>query len=191
MTQLGFHIDTRYCIECKSCQIACNDKNNLGVETLFRQVHYFEGGEFPNPWVWHLSMSCNHCVDPLCVKNCPTGALYKREKDGIVLHDPEKCIGCRYCEWSCPYGAISFLENEKVIGKCNFCVDLIDEGKNPACVDACLMRVLHFGDIEELRKEFGGSGDIVGLPDSHITQPSLLITPKPEAVTGKVKEVGR
>jgi len=70
-------------------------------------------------------------------------------------------------------------------------VDLIDEGKNPVCVDACLMRVLHFGDIEELRKEFGGSGDIVGLPDSHITQPSLLITPKPEAVTGKEKEVGR
>ena len=189
MAQLGFHIDTRYCISCKTCQIACSDKNNLGVETLFRQVHTFEGGKFPTPWVFHISMSCNHCADPLCVKNCPTGALYKRSTDGIVLIDMEKCIGCRYCMWSCPYGAISFNEVENCVWKCDFCVDLLEKGQNPVCVDACPMRTIHFGDIEELRKEYEGTGDIYGLPDSDITKPSIIITPKPEAVKVKEKEV--
>jgi len=182
MTQLGFHIDVRYCTGCLTCVMACKDKNNLGVGALFRRVSRIEGGEFPHPWGFYLSMACNHCTEPPCVCNCPTGAMQKREKDGIVFVDKDKCIGCRYCMWSCPYGAINYIEEEGKVGKCNFCMDLIDQGLTPACVDACPMRILHFGDLDELKAIYGDTSDIVGLPDSSITRPSVVITPKPVAV---------
>ncbi|HZK85291.1 MAG TPA: DMSO/selenate family reductase complex B subunit [Desulfosporosinus sp.] len=182
MAQLGFYYDMTVCTSCKTCQIACSDKNNLEVGTTFRKVYNFEGGKFPNPWAYHLSISCNHCADPKCVKNCPSGALYKREKDGIVMQDKEKCIGCKLCTWSCPYGAPKYIEKEGKAGKCNMCVDLLDMGEEPACVTACQMRALQFGDIEELRKKYKGTADIKGLPDSEITHPSIVITPNKEAL---------
>ncbi len=73
MPQLGFYYDMTACIACKTCQIACKDKNNLEVGVLFRRLYTFEGGRFPNPWIYHISVSCNHCEDPRCVANCPTG----------------------------------------------------------------------------------------------------------------------
>jgi len=182
MAQLGFYYDMTACTGCKTCQIACKDKNNLEAGTLFRQVYQFEGGKFPNPWVYNLSIGCNHCAEPKCTKNCPTGALYKREKDGIVMHDPEKCIGCKLCTWSCPYGAPKYIESRGKAGKCNLCADLVDKGEQPACVAACQMRVLEFGDIDELRKKHGDTSAIKGLPESGITKPSLTIKPKKEAM---------
>jgi anaerobic dimethyl sulfoxide reductase subunit B (iron-sulfur subunit) len=187
MTQLGFYYDMTTCIGCKTCQIACKDKNDLKVGALFRRVETFEGGKFPQPWVFHLSTSCYHCQNPKCMEVCPTAAISKRE-DGIVLVNADRCIGCRYCTWACPYGALQFLEEKGVIGKCDFCVDLIDKGENPACVDACVMRCLHFGDLEELKAQleelkaqYEGDMNLNVLPDSNITIPSGLITPKPEA----------
>lgn len=182
MAQLGFYYDMTACTSCKACQIACKDKNNLEVGTLFRQVYNYEGGKFPHPWAYNLSMGCNHCANPKCVKNCPTGALSKRNKDGIVIHDKEKCIGCKLCTWSCPYGAPKYIEKLGKAGKCDLCVDLVDKGEEPACVTACPMRTLHFGEIEELRKKYGNVSDIKGLPDSKLTNPSFTITPNKEAI---------
>lgn len=180
MAQKGFFYDMTVCTSCKTCQIACNDKNGLTVGTLFRKVHLYEGGKYPKPWVYNISISCNHCSDPKCAVNCPTGAIYKRA-DGIVAHNADKCIGCKLCTWSCPYEAPKYIEDRGVAGKCDFCVDLIDKGENPACVDACLMRALHYGELEELARKYGGSADAKGLPDSSITKPSLLIKPNKEA----------
>ena len=182
MAQLGFYYDMTVCTSCKTCQIACSDKNNLVVGTTFRKVFNFEGGKFPKPWAYHLSISCNHCADPKCVKNCPTGALYKREKDGVVMQDKEKCIGCKLCTWSCPYGAPKYIEKEGKTGKCNMCVDLLDKGEEPACVTACQLRALKFGDIDVLRKNYKGTADIKGLPDSGTTHPSIVINPNKEAM---------
>ncbi|MGE5591606.1 MAG: DMSO/selenate family reductase complex B subunit [Bacillota bacterium] len=182
MAQKGFYYDMTACIGCKTCQVACKDKNNLEVGELFRKVYTFEGGKFPRPWIYHLSISCNHCAEPRCVENCPTGALTKRAEDGLVVQNPDKCIGCRYCIWSCPYGAPAYLEKEGRVGKCNGCADLVDQGLNPACVDACYMRALEFGDIEELQKKHGGTVSVAGLPDPGLTGPSLVVTPNPEAV---------
>lgn len=181
MAQKGFSYDMTICTGCKTCQIACNDRNDLPVGTLFRQVHSFEGGKFPKPYVYYLSLSCNHCAAPKCVENCPTGALHKRAEDGIVLQDKEKCIGCKLCIWSCPYEAPKYLEKEGRVGKCDMCADLLAQGQNPACVDACLMRTLKYGDLEELKKELQGTADIIGLPASSITDPSLIIKPSSEA----------
>lgn len=181
MTQLGFYYDMTVCTGCKVCQIACKDKNNLEVGNLFRTLHTLEGGKFPKPWMYNLSIACNHCAKPMCTKNCPTGALYKREKDGIVMHDKAKCIGCKMCTWSCPYGAPQYIESLGIAGKCDLCADLIDKGEQPACVSACQMRALEFGEIEELRKKYGNIADVKGLPDSKLTTPSLTITPNNEA----------
>ncbi|MGC7870159.1 DMSO/selenate family reductase complex B subunit [Desulfosporosinus sp. SYSU MS00001] len=182
MAQLGFYYDMTICSGCKVCQIACKDKNDLDVGIFFRKVYNFEGGKYPNPWEYNLSIACNHCAQPKCTQNCPTGALYKREKDGIVMHDRDKCIGCKLCTWSCPYGEPQYIEKLGKVGKCTFCADLIDKGQNPACVDACQMRALQFGDIEELRKKYGNNADIKPLPDSGITHPSLTIKANKEAM---------
>ena len=179
MAQLGFYVDMTSCAGCKACQIACSDKNDLDVGILFRQVRGFEGGKYPKPWIYYLSMTCNHCENPKCVKNCPTKAMHKLE-NGIVDHDKNKCIGCRFCTWNCPYGAPKFIEKLGKVSKCNMCRDLIEQGENPVCVDACVMRALDWGDMDELRAKYGSESvsDLAVLPDSSITKPSVLIKPK-------------
>lgn len=178
MTQLGFYIDMSKCIGCRTCQVACKDKNNLDVGVLFRRVYDMESGKFPQPRIAHLSLGCNHCTDPQCVKHCPTGALYKRTEDGLVLQDHDKCIGCRLCVWSCPYEAPQYSETEGKVGKCNMCADLLAKGENPACVDSCVMRAIEYGDINELRKKYGDTPYVKGMPDPNITHPNITITAK-------------
>lgn len=114
----------------------------------YRIVQKFEGGKFPTPWMYNLSLACNHCANPRCVKNCPSGALSKREKDGIVLLNKEKCLGCQSCVRFCPYGAPRYFAEERKAGKCDFCVDYLDNLEEPACVAACPMRALRFGPIK-------------------------------------------
>ena len=99
----------------------------------------------------------------------------------IIIIDEDKCIGCRYCSWACPYGAPQFNEEIKVMTKCDFCADLQDQGLNPACVDACVMRCLNYGDLDELRKKYGGMNAIEPLPTGDITSPALVITPHKHA----------
>ena len=188
-TRYGFYLDTSACTGCKACQIACKDKNELPVGVLWRKVVEIQGGEWlPRGSAWltsaftyFISSACNHCERPICVEVCPTHALFQRE-DGIVLIDAQRCMGCRYCEMACPYRAPQFDPAQGVMTKCNFCVDLLDAGKSPACVSACQMRVLHFGDLEELRAQFGDLNDLYPLPDPDLTQPALVLTPHPDAV---------
>ncbi|MDB5866141.1 MAG: 4Fe-4S ferredoxin iron-sulfur binding domain protein, partial [Betaproteobacteria bacterium] len=99
--------------------------------------------------------SCLHCEDPPCVPVCPTGASFKRESDGLVLVDYDKCIGCKYCAWACPYGVRELDEERKVMSKCTLCVDRIDDQtlpeaeRKPACVLACPTSARLFGDIHD------------------------------------------
>src|SRR3546814_8025014 len=99
--QVGFFIDTTKCVGCKTCVVACKDKNQLEVGRNFRRVYDMENGTYPKPKLWHLSISCNHCDAPACVINCPTTAMHKRPEDGVVLVDHTKCVGCQYCTWAC------------------------------------------------------------------------------------------
>ena len=189
MTRYGFYVNYSGCTGCKACQIACKDKNELPVGSLWRRVVEVSGGDwFPRGEAWlttafsyFVSAACMHCALPICVEVCPTQALYQRE-DGIVLIDTQRCMGCRYCEMACPYKAPQFHTDQGVMTKCDFCYDLIDEGKSPACVSACQMRVLHFGDIDELRSEHGDCNDIFPLPDPILTQPAIVLTLHPDSV---------
>ncbi|MDR3538450.1 MAG: 4Fe-4S binding protein, partial [Acetobacteraceae bacterium] len=87
-----------------------------------------------------------------------------------------KCIGCRYCEWACPYRAPQFNAAAGVMTKCNFCEDYLQQGKPPACVAACPTRSLTFGEYDDLKARFGESAQIAPLPDNAITRPNLIVT---------------
>ena len=112
-------------------------------------------GHIPLSKTVNVPMSCMHCEEADCVTVCPTGASYKRAEDGIVLVDPEKCMGCNYCAWACPYGARELDENQGVMKKCTLCVDRIydqalpEAERQPACVLACPTHARHFGDFAD------------------------------------------
>ena len=188
--QLGFYLDQTACTGCKACQIACKDKNDLPVGISWRRVAEYSGGGWsqdeslatfkPNVFTYYTSVACNHCADPICVRVCPTQAMHKGE-NGVVTVDASVCIGCRYCEWACPYGAPQFNADKGVMTKCNFCQDFLAQGRDPACVAACPSRVLDFGELEELRTRHGDAADIEPLPDPAITRPNLVITPHRDA----------
>ncbi len=183
-TQLGFFLDQNYCTGCKACQIACQDKNDLADNLRWRRVAEYVGGGWsehddtfnPDVFTYYTSISCNHCEDPICVKVCPTKAIHKGDQ-GIVSIDKNLCVGCRLCEWACPYGAPQFDPKSGVETKCDFCADYLAQGKDPACVAACPSRALEFGDIDELRAKHGDVANIAPLPDPSITKPSLVIAP--------------
>lgn len=188
--QLGFHIDQTYCTGCRACQVACKDKNDLPVGVTWRRVVEYTGGSWrtdqdtftPNVFSYYTSVACNHCTDPICVEVCPTKAMHKGA-DGIVSVDADLCVGCRYCEWACPYSAPQFDADAGVMTKCNFCADLLEQGQDPACVAACPSRVLHYGEIDDLRARYGDRADVEPLPDPSITHPNLVVTPHRDAAT--------
>ena len=187
----GFYLDARSCTGCKACQIACKDKNNLPVGVLWRRVVSVEGGEWvprgdawlTNVFAYFVSTACMHCELPICAEVCPTAAITQRP-DGIVIIDSQRCMGCRYCEMACPYRALQFDPAQGVMTKCDFCYDLIDQGKPPACVSSCQMRVLHFGDMDELRSQYGQVDDVYPLPDPALTKPAFVLSPHPDSVRG-------
>ncbi len=192
MEGLAFYFDSRNCSGCKTCQVACKDKNDLALGTLWRRVYEVTGGEWeqkgntwvPNIYAYNISLSCNHCEDPICLKNCPTQAIQKRE-DGIVTINQNICIGCKYCSWVCPYGAPQYNEEKGVMGKCDLCADYIDEGKNPSCVDACPTRSFDFGTYSDLVKKYGEKEHVYPLPNPEITKPSIVIKPHKDAHMAK------
>jgi anaerobic dimethyl sulfoxide reductase subunit B (iron-sulfur subunit) len=149
--QLGFVHNNVDCIGCRACEVACKDKNGLPAGPRFRRVQYIEGGTYPEVYAYKVNVSCNHCAKPACLPACPTGAIFKRQKDGIVDIDSTLCIGCRRCEATCPYGAPQYDPEDGIVKKCNMCVDEIDAGRKPYCVMGCMMRVLDIGNIDQLR----------------------------------------
>lgn len=180
--QIAFHFDAAACSGCKACQVACKDKHGLEVGRLWRRVYEVSGGgwrQVDGAWLtdafaYNLSIGCNHCRRPICAELCPAQAISKRD-DGIVLLDGDKCLGCGYCRWGCPYDALQYDESAGQMSKCTFCYDEIDAGRPPACVAACPMRVLDYGDISQFQNGSGGHG--APLPDPALTQPALAIKP--------------
>jgi anaerobic dimethyl sulfoxide reductase subunit B (iron-sulfur subunit) len=202
---LAFHLDAAACTGCKSCQVACKDRNQLPNGMLWRRVYEAQGGGWtPAGAAWrhdvsvaNLSLSCNHCERPVCMEVCPTKAITRRT-DGVVLIDPERCTGCRFCSWACPYDAPQFDELAGVMTKCTFCIEDVEAGRQPSCVSACPMRALDFGTVEDLAarhpRAAPGAEGVYPMPDPSLTLPNLLVTPhaalaRIAAGTGPVLEI--
>jgi Fe-S-cluster-containing dehydrogenase component len=130
-----------------------------------------------------------HCETAECVTVCPTGASYKRPEDGIVLVDQDKCMGCNYCAWACPYGARELDEVEGVMKKCTLCIDRIYdeelpvEERQPACVLTCPTRARLFGDLDDPDSEASRAvrerGGFQSLPELGYNPTNHYLPPRP------------
>ncbi len=172
--QHGFYLNADNCIGCHACEAACSEKNDNPAHIAFRSVGFVEGGTYPDYQRINISMACNHCDDPVCLKGCPTRAYTKFAEYGAVLQDPDICFGCGYCTWVCPYNAPQLDPVKGQVSKCNMCVDRLEVGLKPSCVSACLGNALDFGVIENVpeNREVAQT-EIPGFPTAEITQPNI------------------
>jgi len=106
-------------------------------------------GEFPNAWYFYLPRICNHCSNPGCLAACPRGAIFKRDQDGVVLVDRERCEGLRYCIAGCPYKKIYFNPTLFQSEKCIFCFPRVEKGLPPACAQQCVGRLRWVGYLDD------------------------------------------
>ena len=168
----GMLIDSNKCGEgCDDCVQACNDEHGLtGFDRPATDAQWIRKVKLKDKQTGHtqtLPLLCQHCEKPPCVDVCPTGASFKRE-DGIVLVDKHICIGCRYCMMACPYKARSFIHEtlqdqmphaprgKGTVESCTFCVHRVDDGRTPACVEACSAEnhnAMIFGDLNDPSSE--------------------------------------
>ncbi len=145
----GMLIDLRRCIGCHACSVACKAEFDVPLGKTRTWVEYVEKGQYPNVSRSFLPRLCNHCTHPPCVSVCPTGATWKREEDGIVVVDPDICIGCKYCIQACPYDARFLNPVTGAADKCDFCLHRVSQGLAPACVETCIGRARIFGDLND------------------------------------------
>lgn len=177
--RFGMAVDLQKCTGCRACTVACKAENMTPPEVSYNVVLEQEVGTYPNVRRVFMYKPCFHCENPPCTPVCPVAATWKREEDGIVVIDYDKCIGCRYCLTACPYGARfidlgksytdplqpyeqmaspEYGENrvratgQSPVGnarKCHFCLHRIYQGMLPACVETCIGRAIHFGDLDD------------------------------------------
>lgn len=145
MSKYRIKLDRDRCIVCHSCEVLCKVKNEtpagISLNQIIAEPQVSEEG-YPRLKIKY--QPCLHCKKPECVPACPTGALYIREPDGLVLVNEDLCDGCMECHDACPWNVPRFNEHTGKMMKCDFCVDRIDSGLKPACVTACTTHALDF-----------------------------------------------
>jgi Fe-S-cluster-containing dehydrogenase component/DMSO reductase anchor subunit len=155
-----FTFDQNKCVGCHACLVACMNENGFQSSGLWRNIYKSDNSHLPNLPLFYLSLACNHCDDAPCLRNCPSLAYSRDEKTGAVIHDPEKCIGCQYCTWACPYDAPIYNPNKGIIEKCTFCNSRIEDNLKPACANLCPTAALDFINTEFSREESAESSPV-------------------------------
>ena len=176
--QYRFHFDATACVGCHCCEVACNEQNNNPSDVKWRRVGELQSGTFPAVSHHFNSMSCNHCIDPECLKGCPTESYIKFD-NGIVYHEDETCIGCQYCTWNCPYEVPTFNKERGIVTKCHMCHEKLEVGQTPACVQACPAGAIEIEVVntnEWLEEDMNKEGIAPHLPDTSITKPTTRYT---------------
>ena len=180
MTKYAIVTDTKRCIGCWSCSVACKLENNLPDQAWWNTVLTVGGdspntpaGEYGSNTMSYTPFHCMHCDTPACTAICPTGATYKDEETGIVMQNVDECIGCRSCIEACPYiGVRTYIEGdpipaldwpvghqqapdhkENTVEKCIMCYFRVKDGDVPACVEGCPARARVFGDLDDPESE--------------------------------------
>ena len=165
------------CVGCQCCVVACNEQNNNPASVNWRRVGEIEGGVYPDTKRHHLSMACNHCLDPSCLTGCPTDAYEKDEETGIVRHKAEECIGCQYCTWNCPYSVPQFNPERNIVTKCDMCYGRLAESQVPACAAACPEEAIRIEKVSVAEwRENHTEADAPHMPESKLTISTTRIT---------------
>jgi Fe-S-cluster-containing dehydrogenase component len=152
MARFAMVIDTRKCVGCMDCVVACKTENQV-PEGLNRDwIAYESTGKLPDIHMEIRSERCNHCDNPPCVDCCPCGASHVHELGGVVLVNQAKCSGCKACMAACPYNA-RFINPDGYADKCTFCIHRVETGLLPACVSVCPTHCMSFGDLENSESE--------------------------------------
>jgi molybdopterin-containing oxidoreductase family iron-sulfur binding subunit len=178
--RLGLVVDTKRCIGCNTCAVACKMENNIPAKNWWNRIltvggkgiDSFSGG-YKAATKNYITLSCQHCENPACTRACPVKATYKDEETGVVYQDYDKCIGCRMCIAACPYtgvrsfnwdepayplgistGDASVATHQKhVVEKCTLCNHRLARGEEPFCVISCPAYARYFGDFNDPASE--------------------------------------
>ncbi len=171
-------IDLQACTGCHTCAVACKQENNLPEGIWWTQVIIVgsngdgaSASGYPDLQLEYMPLACQHCASGPCVEVCPTSATYRQE-DGVVMQDPSLCIGCRYCMVVCPFTSVRvfsdgqprhalpfptghnpLVHRARTVEKCTFCAHRLARGQEPACVEACPVRAMTFGDLDDPASE--------------------------------------
>ena len=148
MTRYGMLINTKKCVGCYACRMACQMINKLEPEEAFISYKEIEQGTYPSVYAETVPVQCMHCENAPCQQVCPTHATYTTES-GVVLVDEEKCIGCKYCMMACPYGVRDWNKASQTVEKCTLCGHLTANGELPACVKSCSAGARFYGDLDD------------------------------------------
>ncbi len=140
-------IDTKKCIGCGDCVIACKTENSVPDGLQRDWIVEETSGKFPLLHMEIRSERCNHCKNPPCVDTCPAGASFIKSGTNITLVNPDKCTGCKACIAACPYDA-RYITPEGYVQKCTFCEHRIDKKHATACTEACPAKCINFGNLE-------------------------------------------
>ncbi len=198
----AFLFNQEKCVACNVCTVACKDWNQVNPGPVrWRKQFTYETNV--SPYFHPLAMSCNHCENPACITACAAGAIEKRPSDGIVYVDKTKCISLQACISACPFAAPHIADSQQEptrykgwqvdhpMQKCDFCMDRIDKGQRPACVDSCVANAIEMGDYDALIAKYGANNIVqmspAGFPYAYVnnttdTGPSLLIKKRAELI---------
>lgn len=184
MTQYGFFFDQSRCTNCHACSIACRDWNDIkgGSPVKLLRMMQWEKGTFPNLRMHVLFATCYHCEVPVCADACEHKAIFKEDKYGAVLVDPDLCEGDRNCWKACPYGAPAYEDDAPgtPMQKCNMCYDKLEAGELPICVSSCPQRALDFGPLEEMIERYGDCRALEDMPSGDVVHPAAVFKPMHE-----------
>lgn len=148
MARFAMAIDTKKCVGCMDCVVACKTENNTPEGFNRDWITTETNGRFPDVQLEIRSERCNHCSNPPCVSCCPTGASHVHDLGGVVLVEHNMCIGCKACLSSCPYDA-RYVHPDGYADKCTFCIHRVEKGEDPACVSVCPTHCMTFGDLDD------------------------------------------
>ena len=163
MSGAGFFLDLHRCVGCGACVLACRIENGRIETAAWRRVLPLNLRRHQAGPTYFLSVACHHCEEPACLKGCPSGA-YEKRPDGVVVHHEELCLGCRYCEMTCPFATPTYDVAKGVMSKCHLCAHRVDAGRLPACVAACPTEALQYAASPEAQAG-GATAFVPGFAD--------------------------
>lgn len=174
--QYAFEVDLDACSGCKACVVACHNLNGLEEHETWRTVGLLHGGSRELPVLQHVTAACHHCLEPACLDGCPVEAYEKDAVTGIVRHLADRCIGCQYCIFKCPYDVPRYSARQGIVRKCDLCAGRLATGTPPACVQACPSSAIRVTTVSkhDIRENAEANLFLPGAPEPAYTLPSTV-----------------